>query len=143
LIGASLAHLPEDILKKTVFMDVLKIHNTARSGSNIRRRAREELLSRNRPFYVWEGLYLSKAKPGTLLRKFAALKMLELADSDIEGRIAYDAVYRLAPELRIEAGEKILEKIDDPKTLRNIVTQKSYPEISRQAQSKLDKMFTL
>jgi hypothetical protein len=143
LIGAGLTHLPEDILKKIVFMDVLKIHNTARSGSNIRRMARDELLSRKRPFHVWEDLYLSKAKPGTLLRKFVAIKMLELASSDIEDRIAYDAVYRLAPELRIEAGEKILEKIDNPKTLRNIIAQTSYPEISRQAQSKLDKMFAL
>lgn len=143
LIGASLAHLPKDILKKTVFMDVLKIHNTARSGSNIRRMARDELLSRNRPFYVWEGLYLSEAKTGTLLRKLAAIRMLELASSEIEDRIAYDAVYWLAPELRIEAGEKILERIEDPKTLRNIIAQKSYPEISRQAQSKLDRMFAL
>jgi hypothetical protein len=143
LIGAGLAYLPEGILKNIVFGDLILIHNTARSGSNIRRMVRDELLSRDKPFHVWEGLYLSKAKPGTLLRKLAAIRMLELASSDVENRIAYDAVYQLAPELRIEAGEKILEKIKDPKTLRSIVAQKNYPEISRQAQNKLDRMLTL
>ncbi|MCX6758715.1 MAG: hypothetical protein NTX14_03340 [Candidatus Nealsonbacteria bacterium] len=145
LIGASLQILPENILKRIVFMDLVRIHNTARAGSNIRRLTRDELTSRDRPFWVWEGLYIKDAKRNTLLRKMAAIKMLETSGDAFQDRIAYEAIDRLAPELRETAAAKVIERAKDPQSLRVIIagTQRRYFILNLMARMKLYKMFTL
>lgn len=142
LIGAGIDHLPEDFLKKVVYMDLVKIHNTARSSSRIRRMAREELLGRDYSSSGWHRLYMD-AKSGTLLEKRAAAMMLEISENHFERRIAYEAIHAVAPDLRSWAAERVVDQTNEPHMLRYISTQKKYPDLAHLAQTKLHKMFTL
>ena len=144
LIGAGRGHLPADFLKKVVFMDLVKIHNSADSGSNIRRMAREEILNRDGPFSTWYGLYVLHAKRKTLLHKMSAIKILEKATCNCENYSAYEVIHQAMPELRVSAAETVLSRVSDPETLRNIIgLEKKFPILGHMARMKLYKMFTL
>lgn len=144
VIGASLDLLPENILERVVFMDVIRLHNESKAGSRIRRLARKELLGRKRDFYVWDGLYLIHAKRGTLLRKMSTVKMLETSSDPDEDLAAYEAIDHLAPEHLEAAAEKILGRAAEPDALRYVIKEsQSYPKLNLAARSKLYKMFTL